>query len=87
VYRTSQRWTSLPDGGTAVNDLLLLVNSLALVLLAWLCFRVKHLNDTTRSNLAEVRTIIAMWDLAVQTMEEHNQRIKSSPSALPPPRQ
>jgi hypothetical protein len=60
-----------------MNDLLLLVNSLALVLLAWLCFRVKHLNDLTRSSLSEVRTIIALWELAVQTMDEHNKRQKT----------
>ena len=60
-----------------MNDFLLLVNSLTLVLLAWLCFRVKHLNDLTRSNLSEVRSIIAMWELAVQTMDEHNQRQKT----------
>jgi len=59
-----------------MNDVLLLANSLALVLLVWLCFRVKHLNDSIRSSLSEVRSIIVMWELAVQTMDEHNKRQK-----------
>lgn len=59
-----------------MNELLLFVNSLALVLLAWLCFKTKQLNDAARSNLSEVRSIIVMWELAVQTMDEHNQRCK-----------
>ena len=59
-----------------MNDLLLLVNSLALVLLVWLWFRVKHLNDSIKSSLSEVRSIIVMWELAVQTMDEHNKRQK-----------
>jgi hypothetical protein len=59
-----------------MNEILLFVNSLALVLLAWLCYQTKNLNDLTRSNLSEVRAIIVMWDLAVQTMDEHNKRQK-----------
>ena len=60
-----------------MNDFLLLVNSLALVLLCWLCFRVKQLNDATKASLSEVRAIIVMWELAVQTIDEHNQRNKT----------
>jgi len=76
VYPSSPYWT-LPHGSQAMNDLLLLVNSLAMVLLVWLCLRVKKLDDATRSSLSEVRAIIVMWELAVQTMDEHNKRHKA----------